>query len=133
MSQTQVEIQIQNQKVRPDSCGEMCSDVEFKIFSWGSCQRGYLEILYPKRVDLILVTRNRGDHVVNIPFAATIKYSNSDSSKNLHRTVEFIDISEPIVVMYHGAYSCSKSFKYVFAVEKSNGKLIFRNSIFKKN
>jgi hypothetical protein len=98
---------------------------KFEIFSWGSCRRGYLDIIYPKKVSLLNWTWRRGEHEVEIPQLCKIRYYNADSSKNYHRTVEVVDLYTTIVLNYHGAHSCSRSFREIYVVRKVNGQLVF--------
>jgi hypothetical protein len=98
---------------------------KFEIFSWGSCRRGYLDIIYPRKVDLVKWTWKRGEHEVEIPGLCRIKYYNADSSKNYHRTVEVVDVYTTLVLDYHGAHSCSRSFRELYVVRKVDGKLVF--------
>jgi len=97
----------------------------FEIFTWGSCRRGYLEILYPKPLNLEKVTWKEGEHVVDIGFGK-IWYRNHDSRKNLHRDVKFIDVASKIVIRYYGASSCSHSFDTVYLVEKDGEKVVVK-------
>jgi hypothetical protein len=98
--------------------------VKFDIYTWGSCQRGYLMILHPVSINIAELTSRRGEGVVEVPGVARIRYENHDSSKNLHRVVEFVDVQQPLVVRYYGARSCSKSFDEVYMVRKVNGELV---------
>jgi hypothetical protein len=94
---------------------------KLSIFTWGRCQRGYAEILHPKRIDLSSVTTRRGEHEIEIPGICRIKYENRDSSKNLHREVEIVDIYIPVVVVRNwGALSCSRGFDNVYKVFKDS-------------
>jgi hypothetical protein len=98
---------------------------KFEIFSWGSCRRGYLDIIYPRKVDLVKWTWKRGEHEVEIPGICKIRYYNADSSKNYHRTVEVVDVYTTIVLDYHGAHSCSRSFREIYIVKKDGDRLVF--------
>jgi hypothetical protein len=98
---------------------------KFDIFSWGSCRRGYLDIIYPRKVDLVKWTWKRGEHEVEIPGICKIRYYNADSSKNYHRTVEVVDVYTTIVLNYHGAHSCSRSFREIYIVKKDGDRLVF--------
>jgi len=98
---------------------------KFELSTWGSCRHKELEIVYPKRIDIQRYTMRRGEGVVNLDIAK-IKYENRDSSRNMHRTVEFIDISQPIIIRYHGAESCSKRFEYVYAIEKVDNNIVVK-------
>jgi len=133
--QTQTQAQTQTTKIKlgmetprefflslPDELKNVC----IEMFTWGSCRRGYLEILYPKKVKLDYYTNKRGEYVVDVNGLAKVKVHNRDSNKNMHREVEFIDIYQPLLVRYHGARSCSTFFDHVFAVEKVDSDIIFR-------
>jgi hypothetical protein len=98
--------------------------VKFEIFTWGSCQRGYLRVLHPIEVDVADLTSRRGEGVVEIPGVAVLRFENRDSSRNMHREVEFIDVQQPLVVRYYGARSCSKSFDDVYLVKKVDGQVV---------
>jgi hypothetical protein len=98
--------------------------MRFEIFTWGSCQRGYLQVVYPNEVDVADLTSRRGEGVVEIPGVAKIRYENRDSSRNMRREVEFVDVQQPIVVRYFGARSCSKGFDEVYLLRKVNGELV---------
>jgi hypothetical protein len=100
--------------------------VKLVIDTWGRCRRSYAEILYPKRIDLSSVTTRRGEHEVEIPEIGRIKYDNRDSSKNLHREVEVVDVFVPyIVVRNWGALSCSRGFDEVWKVYKEGSEVRF--------
>jgi NACalpha-BTF3-like transcription factor len=98
---------------------------ELVIFTWGSCRRGYLEIVYPKRINLEPWTRREGVHEVEIPGVCRIRYENRDSSKNLHRYVEILDVYTTIVVRNYGSRSCSHSFERVYIVRKENNGVVY--------
>jgi hypothetical protein len=98
--------------------------MRFEIFTWGSCQRGYLRILHPVSIDVADITNKRGEGVVEVPGVVKIRFENRDSSKNMNREVEFIDAQQPVVIRYYGARSCSKSFDEVYLVKKVNGELV---------
>jgi hypothetical protein len=98
---------------------------KFDIFSWGSCRRGYLDIIYPKKVSLLNWTWRRGEHEVEIPQLCKIRYYNADSSKNYHRTVEIVDVYTTLVLDYHGAHSCSRSFREIYIVRRDGDRLVF--------
>ena len=114
MSQVQVQIQAVEKP-----------QVVFHIFTWGSCRRGYLEILHPKRIDLARWTGREGVHEVEIPGICKIRYSNADSRKNLHRSVEILDVYTTIVIRNYGRVSCSHGFEEVCVVTKKGDKLVY--------
>ena len=101
-------------------------DICFEMFTWGSCRKGYLDILYPKRIKVEYYTNKRGEYVVDVNGLAKVKVYNRDSSKNMHRDIEIIDISQSLVLRYYGARSCSTSFDYVFLVMKEDGDIVFK-------
>lgn len=99
---------------------------KLSIFTWGSCRQGYAEIIYPKRVDLSEPTGRDGIHEVEISGLCKIKYENRDSSKNLNREVEVVDVYAPfLVIRHHEALSCGKSFDKVYKVYKNGGEIRF--------
>mgnify|MGYP001772552453 CR=1 FL=1 len=81
------------------------NQLQLKIFTWGSCRRGYAEIIWPRRIDLAVLTSKDGKHTVEID-EAIIEYENYDSRKNMHRDVT-IKAKNPIIVRYHGRESCN--------------------------
>jgi hypothetical protein len=81
------------------------NQLQLKLFTWGSCQRGYAEIIWPRRVDLSRLTSKDGKHTVEID-EAVIEYDNHDSRKNMHRDVS-IRAKKPIIVRYYGRGSCN--------------------------
>jgi len=81
------------------------NQLQLKLFTWGSCQRGYAEIIWPRRVDLARLTSKDGKHTVEID-EAIIEYENHDSRKNMHREVT-IKAKKPIIVRYYGRESCN--------------------------
>ena len=92
--------------------------MKFKIETWGSCVRKYLDMLYPIKLPLSTITGKSG--VVETEWF-TINVDNYDSRKNMNREVEFVSIRQPIILRYHGSLSCSKSFDIVYLVdEKGN-------------
>jgi len=100
--------------------------MKLMIDTWGSCHRSYVEILHPKRLDLTVLTSRRGEHEVEITGICKIKYENRDSSKNLHRYVEVVDVYAPyIVVRNWGALSCSRSFDKTYKVFKDGDSVKF--------
>jgi hypothetical protein len=105
--------------------------VVFSIFTWGSCRRGYLVIIYPKLIDLERWTWREGVHEVEIPGICKIKYENSDSRKNLNRRVEIVDVYTTIVIRNYGRVSCSHGFERIYIVSKKDNKLIYEKPIVK--
>jgi len=100
--------------------------MKLEIFTWGSCQRGYAKILYPKELDLAAVTGREGEHEVEISGLCRIRYENHDSSKNLNREIEIVDVYVPfLIVRSYGALSCSRSFDKVYLVKKADNQLKF--------
>jgi hypothetical protein len=106
----------------PDELKNVC----IEMYTWGSCRKGYLEIIYPKRIKLVYYTSRKGEYITEIPGLAKIKVWNHDSNKNIHREVEFIDVYQPLIIYYYGATSCSSSFDQVFVVEKAGNDVVFR-------
>ena len=51
-----------------------------------------------------------------------LKVKNHDSRKNLHRDIEIVEVREPVVVMYYGNSSCSRSFMEVWIIDKDGAK-----------
>lgn len=82
-------------------------------------------IIYPKTVNLKMFTSHYGEHRIELTDIGVIRYINKDSSKNLHREIEIIDIFNTIVVRYFGNSSCSKSFDDIYLIKKVNNELIF--------
>jgi len=118
MSQAQTQI-------TPVKEEEIPAQHRFTIFTWGSCRRGYLEILYPQRINLAQWTRYEGIHEVEIPGICKIRYENRDSRKNTYRVVEIIDIYTPMVIRNYGSRSCGHGFEGIYIVKKENGKIIY--------
>jgi hypothetical protein len=104
---------------------------ELVIFTWGSCRRGHLEIVYPRRIDLRAWTRREGIHEVEIPGICKIKYENRDSSKNLHRYVEIVDVYTTMVIRNYGSESCGHDFERIYIVRKENGRIIYETPVIK--
>jgi hypothetical protein len=93
-------------------------EVKFKIETWGSCVRKYLDMLYPIKLPLSTITSRSG--IVETEWF-TINVDNYDSRKNMNRDITFVSIKQPIILRYHGSLSCSKSFDIVYlADEKVN-------------
>jgi hypothetical protein len=88
---------------------------KFKIWTWGSCVRRYLDLIHPVKLSLSTITRRSG--TVKTDWFV-IDVTNMDSNKNMNREVTFVDISQPIILHYHGALSCSKSFEEVYLLTK---------------
>jgi len=100
----------------------------FNIFTWGSCRYGYLEILYPQKIDVVKVTNRYGEYVVDLG-ALVLKVKNYDSRKNLHRDVEIVEVREPVVVKYYGNASCSRSFMEIWIVDKDGARQVSKDEI----
>jgi hypothetical protein len=98
---------------------------ELEIFTWGSCRYGNVVIIYPKTVDLKMFTSHYGEHWIELTDIGVIRYINKDSSKNLHREIEILDVFNTIVVRHFGNSSCSKSFDDIYLIKKVNNELIF--------
>jgi len=84
-----------------------------------------VEVLYPEKINLTVMTGGRGEHEVEITGICKIKYENRDSSKNLHRDIEIVDVYVPIVVRNWGALSCSRGFDVVYKVYKDGDSVRF--------
>ena len=95
---------------------------EFEIFSWGSCRRTYIEMLYPRKLNFEWVTNKSG--IARTEWFV-LDVINDDSRKNVNRRFTFVDVFQPIIVHYHGALSCSRSFEVVYLVEKKGGSITF--------
>ena len=100
----------------------------FNIFTWGSCRYGYLEILYPQKIDVVKVTNRQGDYIVDLG-AVVLKVKNYDSRKNLHRDIEIVEVREPIVVKYYGNASCSRSFLELWVIDRNGARQISKDEI----
>jgi len=98
---------------------------ELVIFTWGSCRRGYLEIIHPRRIDLAHWTRREGVHEVEIPGICRIRYENSDSSKNIRRYVEIVDVYTTMIIRNHGRESCGHGFERIYMVGKKDGRVVY--------
>jgi hypothetical protein len=96
---------------------------KFRLWTWGSCGRGYLDMLHPVRLSLSSITRHSG--TVKTDWF-TIDVVNMDSRKNMHRDVTFLDVFQPIIVRHHGAYSCSQSFDNVYLLEKLGDNIVVK-------
>lgn len=96
--------------------------LEFGIWTWGSCRRSFVEILYPTAINLSGVTARPGKHTVDLGFA-TIEYVNNDSRKNLDREVKIVDVKGPIILRHYGARSCNPKEAYddVYLIAKNDG------------
>jgi hypothetical protein len=95
---------------------------EFEIFSWGSCRRTYVEMLYPRKLNFEWVTGRSG---ISKTEWFVLDVINDDSRKNVNRKFTFVDVFQPIIVYYHGFLSCSRSFEVVYLVEKKGGGITF--------
>jgi hypothetical protein len=94
-------------------------EVQFHIDTYGSCRHSEVVVIHPKRIDLRVYTNRRGVNVTDLGIIK-IKYDNHDSSKNLHRDIEIVEVREPIVVRFFGARSCSKRFDEVYIITPPN-------------
>jgi hypothetical protein len=92
--------------------------VKFEIWSWGSCKRKNLFMVYPERLNIEWIT-NKSGTVKTEWFILDVV--NMDSRKNVNREITFVDIFQPIVVYYFGALSCSKDFEMVYLITKEKG------------
>ncbi len=92
----------------------------FAIWSWGSCGRGYVDVIHPIKMPLTQLTSGRGGRVKTELFV--IEYVNNDSRKNYHRKLRFVDVTQPIIVRNYGAGSCNpkSAFDNVYLVFKDN-------------
>jgi hypothetical protein len=93
---------------------------DFAIWSWGSCSRGYVDVIYPVKMSMIPLTSGRGGRVKTELFV--IEYINNDSRKNYHRKLRFVDVFQPVIVRNYGAHSCNpkSAFDNVYLVFKDN-------------
>jgi hypothetical protein len=92
---------------------------KFSIDTYGSCRYSEVVVIHPKRIDLRVYTNRRGEHIVDLGIIKA-RYDNHDSSKNLHRDIEILEVREPIVVRVFGASSCSKRFDEVYIITPPN-------------
>jgi len=92
----------------------------FSIWSWGSCGRGYVDVIYPVMMPLTWLTNGRGGKVKTDLFV--IEYVNNDSRKNYHRRLRFIDVFQPIIVRNYGADSCNPKSRFdnIYLIFKDN-------------
>jgi hypothetical protein len=97
--------------------------VKFEIWSWGSCKRSYVEMIWPHKLNFEWVT-NRSGIAKTEWFVLDV--INNDSRKNLNREFTFIDVFQPIIVYHHGAYSCSNQFETVYLVTKEKGSIVIK-------
>jgi hypothetical protein len=88
---------------------------KFGIWTWGSCKRTFVEMVYPQRFDFLWVTRRTGTARTQW---FVIDVANMDSRKNLNREFTFIDVFKPIIVYVHGARACGKPFEHAFLITK---------------
>jgi len=89
--------------------------MRFKIETWGSCVRKYLDMLYPIKLPLSTITSKSG--VVETEWFV-INVDNYDSRKNMNREVTFLSVKQALILRYHGSLSCSKSFDIVYLVDE---------------
>jgi len=100
--------------------------VKLEIFTWGRCRRGYAEIIYPRKINLSEVTGRDGVYEIEIPGIGKIRYENRDSSRNLNREIEVVDVFVPYMVVRNwGALSCSRGFDNVYKVYKDGNEVRF--------
>jgi hypothetical protein len=103
--------------------GSGTAPIRFGIWTWGSCRRSFVEMVYPRKLDFTWVTNRTG--TVRTEWFV-IDVINEDSRKNLHRKFTFVDVFQPIIIYHHGAYSCSKPFRAVYLVEKGREGIVLR-------
>jgi hypothetical protein len=96
---------------------------KFEIWTWGSCGRSNVFMIYPERMDLAWIT-NRSGTVKTDWFVLDVV--NMDSRKNMKREFTFLDVFQPIIVYHHGAYSCSRSFEAVYLIAKEGGSITIK-------
>jgi hypothetical protein len=96
---------------------------KFELWSWGSCKRKNLFMVYPERLNIEWIT-NRSGTVKTEWFVLDVV--NMDSRKNVNREITFIDVFQPVVVYYHGALSCSKDFEIVYLIAKEGGNIVIK-------
>jgi hypothetical protein len=96
---------------------------DFAIWSWGSCGRGYVDVIYPVKMPLTSLTNGRGGKVKTELFI--IEYVNNDSRKNFHRKLRFVDVFQPIIIRNYGANSCNpkSAFDNIYLVYKDNNEI----------
>jgi hypothetical protein len=96
---------------------------DFAIWSWGSCGRGYVDVIHPVKLPLTRLTDGHGGRVKTDLFV--IEYVNNDSRKNYHRKLRFVDVFQPIIVRNYGAGSCNpkSAFDNVYIVYKDNNEI----------
>jgi hypothetical protein len=98
--------------------GSSTAPARFELSTWGSCRRRYLDLIHPVRLSLSTITRHSG--TIRTDWFV-IDVINMDSNRNMNREVTFIDVFQPIILYYHGALSCSKSFERVYLITKEKG------------
>jgi hypothetical protein len=96
---------------------------KFKIWTWGSCGRSNVFMVYPEKLDLAWVT-NRTGTVKTEWFVLDVV--NMDSRKNFNREFTFLDIFQPILIYHFGSYSCSKDFEAVYLITKEGGNIVIK-------
>ena len=96
---------------------------KFKIWTWGSCGRSNVFMVYPERMDLAWITGRSGT-VKTEWFVLDVV--NMDSRKNMNRELTFLDVFQPIVIYHFGSYSCSKDFEAVYLMEKKGGSITIK-------
>jgi len=85
-------------------------NVEFVVYTWGSCRRSTVDIVHPRRVDLVRLSRGHGEHRVDLGFAV-LYIVNSDSSSNMHRYITFEEVREDTLVYVFHSPSCNPGRK----------------------
>ncbi|MCC5989988.1 MAG: hypothetical protein LM558_00565 [Thermosphaera sp.] len=96
---------------------------KFKIWTWGSCGRSNVFMVYPEKLDLAWVT-NRTGTVKTEWFVLDVV--NMDSRKNMNRELTFLDVFQPIVIYHFGSYSCSRDFEAVYLITKEGGSIVIK-------
>jgi hypothetical protein len=96
---------------------------KFKIWTWGSCGRSNVFMVYPEKLDLAWVTGKTGT-VKTEWFVLDVV--NMDSRKNMNRELTFLDVFQPIVIYHFGSYSCSRDFEVVYLIAKEGGSITIK-------
>jgi hypothetical protein len=96
---------------------------KFKIWTWGSCGRSNVFMVYPEKLDLAWVTGRTGT-VKTDWFVLDVV--NMDSRKNMNRELTFLDVFQPIIIYHFGALSCSKDFEAVYVIAKEGGSITIK-------
>jgi hypothetical protein len=103
----------------------LTAPTKFKIWTWGSCGRSNVFMIYPERMDLAWIT-NRSGTVKTEWFVLDV--INMDSRKNFNREFTFLDVFQPIVIYHFGSYSCSKDFEAVYLIAKEGNNIVIKES-----